>query len=66
FMDMDKMVGGDFERGLASMKSAAESAAKQPVPAATASASAAPAPSAAPVASVSAMPSVSAAPSASK
>ena len=28
FMDMDKMVGKDFEQGLASMKAAAESAAK--------------------------------------
>jgi hypothetical protein len=28
FMDMDKMVGGDFERGLASMKTVAESAPK--------------------------------------
>ncbi len=28
FMDMDKMVGGDFERGLASMKTIAESAPK--------------------------------------
>jgi surface antigen len=28
FMDMDKMVGGDFERGLAALKSAAESAPK--------------------------------------
>jgi len=28
FMDMDKMVGGDFERGLASMKTLAESAPK--------------------------------------
>ena len=29
FMNMDKMVGGDFERGLASMKVAAEKAAKE-------------------------------------
>ena len=28
FMDMDKMVGGDFEKGLAQMKSVVESAAK--------------------------------------
>ena len=28
FMDMDKMVGGDFEKGLAAMKTAAESAPK--------------------------------------
>ncbi len=28
FMDMDKMVGGDFERGLASMKGAAETRAR--------------------------------------
>jgi len=28
FMDMDKMVGGDFERGLAALKTAAESAPK--------------------------------------
>jgi hypothetical protein len=28
FMDMDKMVGADFERGLAALKTAAESAAK--------------------------------------
>jgi carbon monoxide dehydrogenase subunit G len=28
FMDMDKMIGKDFEQGLASMKTAAESAAK--------------------------------------
>lgn len=28
FMDMDKLVGGDFERGLAAMKSAAETAAR--------------------------------------
>jgi len=28
FMDMDKMVGGDFEKGLAQMKSIAEAAAK--------------------------------------
>lgn len=28
FMDMDKMVGADFERGLASMKAVAESSAK--------------------------------------
>jgi hypothetical protein len=28
FMDMDKMIGGDFEKGLASMKSLAESAPK--------------------------------------
>jgi hypothetical protein len=27
FMDMDKMVGGDFEKGLASMKTVAESSA---------------------------------------
>jgi hypothetical protein len=33
FMNMDKMVGGDFERGLAALKSTAESAAKQPEPA---------------------------------
>jgi hypothetical protein len=26
FMSMDKMVGGDFEKGLAQMKAAAESA----------------------------------------
>jgi len=29
FMNMDKMVGGDFEKGLASMKTVTESAAKQ-------------------------------------
>ncbi|QSQ23341.1 SRPBCC family protein [Pyxidicoccus parkwayensis] len=29
FIDMDKMVGGDFERGLASMKTAAEGEAKK-------------------------------------
>lgn len=29
FMDMDKMVGGDFERGLASMKTGAEASAKK-------------------------------------
>ena len=29
FMNMDKMVGGDFERGLAQMKSVAEAAAKK-------------------------------------
>ena len=29
FMNMDKMVGGDFEKGLAAMKSVAESAAKK-------------------------------------
>jgi hypothetical protein len=29
FMDMDKMVGGDFERGLASMKTVAEASAKK-------------------------------------
>jgi uncharacterized protein YndB with AHSA1/START domain len=29
FMNMDKMVGGDFERGLATMKTLAESAAKK-------------------------------------
>jgi hypothetical protein len=28
FMDMDKMVGGDFEKGLAAMKTLAESAPK--------------------------------------
>ena len=28
FMNMDKMVGGDFEKGLASLKSVSESAAK--------------------------------------
>ena len=28
FMDMDKMVGGDFEKGLAALKSVAESAAR--------------------------------------
>jgi hypothetical protein len=28
FMDMDKMIGADFERGLAAMKTAAESAPK--------------------------------------
>ena len=28
-MNMDKMVGGDFEKGLAQMKSIAEAAAKQ-------------------------------------
>src|SRR5262249_7146798 len=32
FMDMDKMIGGDFERGLTAMKTAAESAPK-PAPA---------------------------------
>jgi hypothetical protein len=36
FMDMDKMVGGDFERGLASMKTLAESAPKPSVEAAKA------------------------------
>jgi hypothetical protein len=30
-MDMDKMVGGDFERGLAAMKAKAESYPKPPV-----------------------------------
>ena len=30
FMNMDKMVGGDFERGLAQMKTVAENAAKNP------------------------------------
>ena len=29
FMDMDKLVGGDFERGLASLKSVSEAAAKK-------------------------------------
>jgi hypothetical protein len=29
FMNMDKMIGGQFEKGLASMKSVAEAAAKQ-------------------------------------
>jgi hypothetical protein len=29
FMDMDKMVGPDFEKGLASMKGVAEEAAKK-------------------------------------
>ncbi len=29
FMNMDKMIGGDFEKGLAQMKSVAETAAKQ-------------------------------------
>ena len=29
FMSMDKMVGGDFEKGLAQMKSVAEAAAKK-------------------------------------
>jgi hypothetical protein len=29
FMNMDKMVGGDFEKGLASMKSVSEASAKQ-------------------------------------
>ena len=29
-MDMDKMIGPDFERGLAAMKTAAENAAKTP------------------------------------
>ncbi len=29
FMDMDKMVGGDFDMGLAQMKSVVESAPKQ-------------------------------------
>lgn len=33
-MDMDEMVGGDFERGLAAMKTRAEAAAKSPVAAA--------------------------------
>jgi hypothetical protein len=28
-MNMDKMIGGQFEKGLASMKSAVEAAAKQ-------------------------------------
>jgi hypothetical protein len=28
FMDMDKMIGGDFEKGLAAMKTAAEAAPK--------------------------------------
>jgi hypothetical protein len=30
FMNMDKMVGGDFEKGLAQMKNVAEAAPKQP------------------------------------
>jgi hypothetical protein len=30
FMDMDEMVGSDFERGLASMKTVAEADAAQP------------------------------------
>jgi hypothetical protein len=34
-MDPDKMVGRDFERGLAAMKSAAEAAAKSPIAATT-------------------------------
>ena len=29
FMNMDKMIGGDFERGLAQMKTVVESAPKQ-------------------------------------
>ena len=29
FMKMDKMVGGDFEKGLAQMKSVAETVARQ-------------------------------------
>jgi hypothetical protein len=31
FMNMDQMVGGDFEKGLASMKAIAEAEAKSPV-----------------------------------
>jgi len=34
-MDMDKMVGADFERGLSNMKARAEAAAKNPVAATT-------------------------------
>jgi uncharacterized protein YndB with AHSA1/START domain len=37
FMDMDKLVGGDFERGLAALKTVAESAAQANVPTAKAS-----------------------------
>jgi hypothetical protein len=36
FMDMDKMVGGDFERGLANLKAASEEAARAAAPAAAA------------------------------
>jgi hypothetical protein len=44
FMDMDKMVGGDFERGLASLKTAAEAeTARRAAEAAKAQAAAAPA-----------------------
>lgn len=68
FMDMDKMIGNDFEKGLAALKTVVESA---PPPATTATPTAAPAPSAepsaAPTASATAAPtaSASAAPSAS-
>jgi hypothetical protein len=35
-MDMDKMIGGDFEKGLASMKTVAEAVPKPPPAAAVA------------------------------
>lgn len=44
FMNMDKMVGGDFEKGLAEIKSISETAAKAAPPAPTPAASTAPAP----------------------
>ena len=34
-MDMDKMIGPDFERGLTAMKAAAEASSKSPAVAAT-------------------------------
>ena len=47
FMDMDKMIGADFDKGLAAMKAAAEAAPKA-APAAPAAAPAQPAPPASP------------------
>ena len=44
FMNMDKMIGGDFEKGLGSLKTVAETEAQKPTPAKTAPAQAAAAP----------------------
>ncbi|MEZ0274997.1 MAG: SRPBCC family protein, partial [Roseimicrobium sp.] len=58
FMDMDKMVGGDFEQGLATMKANAEQEAATPAASAPAPAAPSPAPAAPPVPTPPAAPAV--------
>ncbi|HSI62669.1 MAG TPA: hypothetical protein VLE43_06105, partial [Candidatus Saccharimonadia bacterium] len=58
FMDMDKMIGGDFEKGLADMKTLSEKEAATPAASAPAPTAPSPAPAAPPVPTPPAAPAV--------